>query len=177
MEEIDAALVGVLDSDDKLAQTALADTVAVLDEQPLVGMVYSQYWEMDAQGVVKGIGKRCQIPYAKDRLLVDFMTFYFRLLHRSVYEQVGGFDPAFVCAQDYDLCLKVSEVTQVVHIQKPLYYYRWHGNSVSCQKQLEQIQWSQRAIANALARRNLDDKLELEVRLRPQFLLKRKTVK
>lgn len=174
VDQTDSEFVGLLDSDDALAPTALADTVAVLDNQPNVGMVYTQYWEMDATGTVKGVGKRCQIPYSKDRLLVDFMTFHFRLLRRSVYQQVGGFDPAFVCAQDYALCLKVSEVTQVIQLEKPLYYYRWHNNSVSCQKQIEQIQWSQRAITNALSRRKLDDKLELEVRLRPQFLLKRK---
>ncbi|NET51530.1 MAG: glycosyltransferase [Merismopedia sp. SIO2A8] len=167
--------LGLLDSDDKLAPTAIEDTVALLEREPSVGMVYSQYYEMDIKGSVRGVGKRSLIPFSKDRLLVDFMTFHFRLLRRSVYEQVEGFDPDFVCAQDYDLCLKISEVTQVAHIPKPLYFYRWHNNSVSCQRQLEQIHFSQRAIHNALKRRGLEDKLELEVQLRPQFLIKRKS--
>ncbi|HEY9907255.1 MAG TPA: hypothetical protein V6D18_06560, partial [Thermosynechococcaceae cyanobacterium] len=52
------------------------------------------YEVIDAQGNSHGIGQRCHIPYSKERLLSDFMTFHFRLMRRSVYEQVGGIDPS-----------------------------------------------------------------------------------
>ena len=55
-------------------------------------------------------------------------------------------------AEDYDLCLKLSEVTEFHHLQKPLYYYRVHSHSVSKQQRLEQIDASARAIRNALKR-------------------------
>ena len=105
------------------------------------------------------------------------MTFHFRLLRRSLYDQVGSVEPWFTYAQDYDLCLKVSEVTLIYHLAKLLYYYRWHQSSVSCEKYLEQIRFSQQAVMNALKRRGPNQEIEVEVRLRPQFVLKRKYTK
>jgi glycosyltransferase involved in cell wall biosynthesis len=166
---------GLVDSDDFLANTALEATAAVLDAKPEVGLVYTEYMTMDAQGRVGQKGKRCQIPYSPERMLVDYMIFHFRLFRRSIYDQVGGFDPAFESAEDYDLCLRLSEVTQIEQVKQPLYYYRVHADSISVQGEVEQIRASQRAINNALKRRGLDDRYELHVRIVGQFSLREKT--
>ena len=171
--ETRGAYIGWVDSDDLLAPTALKETAALLDAHPEVGLVYTDYLDMDVTGKVKGYGCRCRIPYSPQRLLVDFMTFHFRLIRRSVFNQVGGIDESFECAQDYDLCLKLSEVTQVERIRKPLYYYRYHSETISYGKRLEQIRDSQRAIALALKRRGLADRFEIEVD-RGRFCLRRK---
>ncbi|MHC5718616.1 MAG: hypothetical protein ACYTX0_42740 [Nostoc sp.] len=86
---------------------------------------------------------------------VDFMIFHFRLIRRTVYEQVRGIDPNFTYAEEYDLCLKLSEVTDFYHIAQPLYYYRRHSGNLT-NEQFEPIRWSQKAINNALLRRGLD---------------------
>jgi cellulose synthase/poly-beta-1,6-N-acetylglucosamine synthase-like glycosyltransferase len=78
--------VGWVDSDDVLAPTALRETVAVFQAQPAVGLVYTNYQVIDEQGHIKYNGRACQIPYSPDRLLLDFMTFHFRLIRRSVFE-------------------------------------------------------------------------------------------
>jgi len=166
--------IGWVDSDDLLTPTALEETAAVLDKDEKVCMVYTNYYVIDEQGAVKGLGKRCQIPYSRDRLLLDFMTFHFRLIRRSVYDEVGGVDISFLAAQDYDLCLKLSEVTEIEHVDKPLYLYRNHQDNVSHNKQFEQIHFTHRAITGALERRGLADKIELEVQVQPRFVLKRK---
>ncbi len=169
--------LGFVDSDDLLAPTTLAETAEILDAQPKIGLVYTDYLVIDANGQVKGLGKRCQIPYSQERLLVDFMTFHFRLIRREVYNNVGGINSEFTSAQDYDLCLRLSEVTEVVHLSKPLYYYRNHAESISHTQQFEQIQFSSRAINEALQRRGLADELELLVQVNPRFMLKRKKLK
>lgn len=166
--------VGWVDSDDKLAPTALSETKEILDTQPEVGMVYTDYLVIDEKGEVKGLGKRCQIPYSRERLLVDFMTFHFRLIRREVYLAVGGVDQSLAAAPDYDLCLRLSEVTQIRHLHKALYLYRHHKDNISHQRQLEQIDCTSLAINRALERRGLAEALELEVRIRPSFVLKRK---
>lgn len=168
------AYVGWLDSDDKLALTALEETVAILDAQPQVGMVYTNYQVIDSHERMTGLGKRCQIPYSRHGLLVDFMTFHFRLMRRSVYEQVGGVDTSFPCAMDYDLCLKISEVTHVHHLKRSLYFYRTHAQSISQQQHTQQAECAARAIRNAIVRRGLSDRLELEVQLPSRFFLKEK---
>ena len=163
-----------VDSDDLLHPQALAATAEVLNSQPDVGMVYTDYLVIDEQGQVKGLGSRCQISYSPQRLLVDFMTFHFRLMRRSVYEQTGGIDPEFNAAGDYDLCLRLSEVTQIHHLNKPLYLYRHHRDNISHQSQLEQLHFTALAIQRALQRRCLTDTLELEVKVYPRFILRRK---
>jgi glycosyltransferase involved in cell wall biosynthesis len=168
--------LGIVDSDDLLAPEALWETAAVLDSQPSVGMVYTDYLVIYEAGEIKGLGKRCQIPYSKDRLLVDFMTFHFRLMRREVYNAVGGIDPEFKAAQDYDLCLRLSEVTEVVQVKKPLYLYRNHQENISHTKQFEQIHFTHLAITRALQRRGLAAMVELDVQVQPRFVLRRKGV-
>ncbi|MDM9385691.1 glycosyltransferase [Chlorogloeopsis sp. ULAP01] len=132
--------IGLVDSDDLLAPTALKETAAVLYARKEVGLVYTDYQVIDENHNLIGYGQRCRIPYSKERLLVDFMIFHFRrLLRRDVYEQVGGINEEFELAQDYELCLRLSEVTQIEHLAKPLYYYRYHRESMSHQKRIEQI--------------------------------------
>jgi glycosyltransferase involved in cell wall biosynthesis len=157
-----APYLGWVDSDDVLAPTALAETVAILDAHPNVGMVYTNHLIIDEQGNDKGLGRLCRIPYSPDRLLVEFMTFHFRLIRRRVYDQVGGIDPSFSTSEDYDLCLKLSEVTDIYHLPKPLYFYRRHTDNAT-NRQLDVIHSSQRAISNALQRRGLDHHYNLRV--------------
>jgi len=168
--------LGWVDSDDWLAPTALAETVRVLQAQPQTGMVYTDYLDVDGQGEVIRYGRRCQIPYSKDRLLLDFMTFHFRLLRRSVFDQVSGINGASDYVEDYDLCLRLSEVTDIRRVRQPLYYYRNHADSASQRWQLEQILRARSTITQALKRRGLADQLAVEVRFpEGRFFLRPKT--
>lgn len=166
--------IGCVDSDDLLASTALEETAAVLDTQPQIGLVYTQYLVIDEKGQVRGEGQRSRISYSKERILVDFMIFHFRLFRRSVYNQVGGIDESFACAYDYDLCLRLCEVTEVKQVSKPLYYYRSHSQNISHQQRIEQILYSREAIVRALYRRGLSNQYELDVQIVGKFSLRRK---
>lgn len=163
-----------VDSDDLLAETALAATVEILDRQPAIGVVYTDYLKIDTQGQIQGLGARCHIPYSKDRLLVDFLMFHFRLLRREVYDSVGGIDTSFRSAEDYDLCLKLSEVTEIHHLQQPLYYYRKQPQSISHVGNQEQIEYSGKAVQNALKRRGLADLYQFKILPTGQFQLQRR---
>lgn len=164
--------VGWLDSDDKLALTALADTSAVLVKESEVGFVYTDYVVIDEFDTIKGLGSRCRIPYSKDRLLVDFMTFHFRLMRRDTFTAAGGIDTSIQVAIDYDLCLRLSEVTQVAQVAKELYFYRTHGETISHGRRVEQILASKEAISRALVRRGLSERYEIDVQIVGQFMLK-----
>ncbi len=165
--------LALVDADDRLEPTAVEECVHSLNHQPRVGMVYTDHRSMNSEGQSRGLGRRCRIPYSKERLLLDFMTHHFRLLRRSVYEQVGGFDATFPLAMDYDLCLRLSEVTEIAYLSHPLYHYRLHPESLSATRRLEQALWAQRAIQNALERRGRTDTV-CELDVRTQFRLRRK---
>ena len=79
-------------------------------------------------------------------------------------------------AQDYDLCLKISEITEVKHISSALYCYRSHEDSISSEHRLKQTECSQRAILNALKRRQMDKDYSLEVLSGPKFVLRKNAV-
>lgn len=152
-----------IDSDDLLAPDALAATVNILDSNPQIGMLYTDHWLIDESGKALGIGARCQIPYSPERLLIDFMTFHFRLTRREIYDRVGGIDLDFPQAQDYDICLKISEVTDIYHHPQPLYYYRVHKDTISQGQRAKQVERAATAVRNALKRRGLNDRYSLNV--------------
>jgi GT2 family glycosyltransferase len=127
--------------------------------------------DVNTAGKVTGIGKRCAIPYSKERLLLDFMVFHFRLFRKSLYQQVGGFDITKRSSPDYDLCLRVSEVSEIYHLAEPLYYYRHHAGSISQTQRIVQIEESQRSINAALERRGLSDQYALNVEIIGRFSL------
>ncbi|MDY6940976.1 MAG: glycosyltransferase [Cyanobacteriota bacterium] len=164
--------LGWVDGDDLLAATALEETAAILDTHPEVGVTYTDYAEIDRDGQFLSMGKRCKIPYSPHRLLTDFMMFHFRLMRRSAYDRVGGINPEFEYIEDYDLCLRLSEVTEVRHLQQPLYFYRLHGENTSRFQYQTQVQRSQKAIERALERRGLANTLKIEVK-RGKFCLRR----
>jgi glycosyltransferase involved in cell wall biosynthesis len=164
-------LIGWVDSDDLLVADAVSKCRAVLDARPEIGVVYSDHVEIDEAGRVTREGTRSKVPYARDGLLTNLMTFQFRLFRRSVFDACGGIDDSFTAAPDYDFCLRASEVTEFVHLPQPLYCYRQHAGSISSARQLEQIANSQRAVENALVRRGMTDKVRLKVTLRAVFEL------
>jgi glycosyltransferase involved in cell wall biosynthesis len=165
--------LGWIDSDDRLTPATLAATVGFLNSEPNIGMVYTDHQIIDAQGKSQGYGHRCKILYSKDRLLVDFMTFHFRLIRRESFEQAGGIDPYFEAAIDYDLCLRLSEITQIKHLKVPLYEYRVHPQSMSHQSRSRQVQYAKAAVEKAIARRGLSQTYRLEVGSDATFTLHR----
>lgn len=154
---------GWVDSDDQLAPSALAATVNILDSQPQVGMVYTDHRLIDESGRNLGLGARCQIPYSPERLLIDFMTFHFRLIRREIYDKVGGIDVEISHVQDYDMCLKISEIAEICHHPQPLYHYRVHPTMISHTQRVEVTAGAAQAVRNALVRRGLIDRYRLNV--------------
>lgn len=166
--------IGWVDSDDIIAPTALAETAKILDNSSEIGLVYTDYLLIDKDNKVLGKGTRCQIPYSKDRLLVDFMTFHFRLMRKEVFEQAGGINENTGSVPDYDLCLRLSEITEVYHLKQPLYYYRQHSGNMSQTQRVELIYSSQKAIARALQRRGLSDEYDIKVEIIGKYYLEKR---
>lgn len=154
---------GWVDSDDLLAPSALAATVNILDTQPQVGMVYTDHRLIDESGKDLGLGARCQIPYSSERLLLDFMTFHFRLIRREIYNKIGGIDIEILHVQDYDICLKISEIAEIYHHPQPLYFYRVHSTMISQTQRADLTANAAKAVSNALVRRGLSDRYRLNV--------------
>ncbi len=162
------------DADDLLAPAAIAESMNAIENHPNCGVFFSDHLVLDSEGKVMGIGKRSQIPFSPHALLTNFISFHFRIIRRTAFDEVGGFDSSYSAAGDYDLCLRLSEVTPFHHIPLPLYGYRVNPSSISNARRLEQIESSARAVRAALARRGLAQTLDLDVEISSKFTLREK---
>ena len=160
--------IGQVDSDDWLDRQAIERMVAVLDDDTGCGMVYSNYIDVDENGKQLRPGWRCSYNYSAEKLLSVFMTFHFRLMRRSVYEQVCGIDLMFDRMEDYDLCLRISEITRISHLSDFLYFYRNHEEMTHQKNPLQIVLLANNAIEAALRRRGMDKTHRLKVRFNPQ---------
>jgi glycosyltransferase involved in cell wall biosynthesis len=166
--------VGVLDADDLLEPAALSAMVAFLAGHPELGMAYSQYVEIDEDGALLGTGTRFRTPYAPQRLLLEFMTYHFRLMRADAYRAIGGFDPAMRVSADYDLCLRMSERYRIAHLPQVLYRYRIRRASISQANRLRQVRASYEAAQRAVQRRGLDRDHAFSLGLRARHVLRPK---
>lgn len=156
-------LIGWLDSDDLLVQTALEETHAALQRDAGAGLVFTDHVLIDERSAVVPEPARPVRPFTPDRLLTEFVTFHFRLFRREVYDACGGIDPSLTAAPDYDFCLRAAEVCRFIHLPRVLYCYRAHAGSISVARRAEQIENSRRAVQAALVRRGLEGRFELVV--------------
>jgi glycosyltransferase involved in cell wall biosynthesis len=162
--------IGQVDSDDLLEPPALEITVQVLEGDPGLGMVYTNYIEINEEGERTRVGRRCQVPYSRERLLTSFMTFHFRLIRKSIYDKVGGIESGVNTFEDYDLCLKISEVSRIRRVNDFLYLYRQHSESISAKSSLERIALNVEVITEALSRRGLLETHRIRV-ANPEFFV------
>jgi len=174
LDEARGNFVGVLDSDDMLESDALSSMIAFMRECPHLGMAYSQYVEVDEDGVFLAAGKRFLKPYSPKALLVDFMTYQFRLIHADAYRSVGGYDASLEDSADYDLCLRLSESCAIAHLPRPLYRYRMRRDSISHGSRLRQVKSTFEAAQQALQRRGLASHYALLLGVRARHVLRPK---
>jgi hypothetical protein len=60
------------------------------------------------------------------------------MLDVALFNRIGGFDPHYALAEDFDFLLKATQEVPVDFIDEPLLYYREHCGSGTYQK-IDQI--------------------------------------
>lgn len=65
-------------------------------------------------------------------LLLDCVVWTSTVLaQRSLFDEIGGFDPSLRLGEDYDLWLRASRVTPILRIARPYALYRIHPSSIT----------------------------------------------
>ncbi len=146
--------IGLLDHDDELKPDALYEVVKLLNQDPDLKFIYSDEDKKDMDGrLVEPFFKP---DWSPDLLMsVNYVT-HFSVFQREIVNRVGGFRPAYDGSQDYDLVLRVSELTdKLAHIAKPLYTWRKAPGSTSAKADAKQfaVGAAKAALLDALARR------------------------
>ena len=152
LAEARAPFVARLDADDLAHGARLERQAAVLEARPQIGILGSWALEIDGAGRQVGVRAPPADHAALQRLLAKANPF----VHSSVMgrtellKRLGGYRVAFEGAEDYDLWLRASEVTELANVPEPLVSYRRHEGGVSCRGSLRQafsVRLAQRAAA------------------------------
>ena len=156
LEMCSGEFVALVDNDDTISSFTLEECIKVLNNDKSIDFIYSDFDKLDRNGF------RCN-PYFKpdyspDTLLSFNFLSHFNLIRKSIIDKVGGFDENLIGAQDYDLYLKISEITnKIYHIPKILYHWRMAENSTAGKKSQKNYAFDngKKAIENALKRRKI----------------------
>jgi GT2 family glycosyltransferase len=146
--------VGLLDHDDKLKPDALFEVAKLLNDRRDLDYVYSDEDKLETDGrLVEPFFKP---DWSPDLLMsVNYVT-HFSVFRKEIIDKVDGFRAGFDGSQDYDLVLRVAEVTdRIAHIAKPLYTWRKIPGSAASSVEAKSYAFraGKKALKDALSRR------------------------
>ncbi|MEX0682114.1 MAG: glycosyltransferase [Dehalococcoidia bacterium] len=146
--------VGLLDHDDVLTPDALYVVAKQLNERPEIDYIYSDEDKMELDG--GRLDPFFKPDWSPDTLYCLNYATHFSVYRKSVLDGVGGFRLGFEGSQDWDLTLRVTELTdRVAHIARPLYSWRKVPGSAAAADDAKEYAHvaARKAIGEALERR------------------------
>ena len=149
-----ALFVARMDADDMAPPDRLARQVAFLRANPGIGAVGAGHTVIDPRGArLRGVVPPADPGAIRAALLVSNpMAHPTMLLRRETVLAAGGYRDGFPFCEDYDLWLRLSEVTDLANIPEPLLLYREHGGQETW-RHLEGRLASEAAVLRAAERR------------------------
>ena len=118
--------IGWLDDDDFLDPLCLGNCIELMVHGHQ--LVYTNHCKINEFG---NIIQSYKLGYSYYNLREFFCAFHFRLYSRRLYDLVGGINPTFDYAMDYELTLRMAKSAKFYHLDKFLYSYRIHPNRIS----------------------------------------------
>lgn len=153
--------VGLLDHDDELKPDALLEVVKLLNENRELDYVYTDEDKKEPDGrLVEPFFKPDWSPDLE--MSINYVT-HFSVFRRELIKRAGGFRPQCDGSQDYDLVLRVTELTdRIAHVPLPLYTWRKVPGSAAANAGAKGYAFkaAQKALGDALARRSNDGDVE-----------------
>ena len=130
LETAEGEFVAFLDHDDELTPDALFEVVKTLNEDPAIDILYSDQDKIDADD-------QRREPFFKPDWSPEYFNGVMYVGHLLVarlnlVRKASGFNSEFDGVQDYELMLRMSELTKnIAHIPKILYHWRILPGSIA----------------------------------------------
>ncbi len=139
LKEATGQYVSFLDHDDMWDKEKLSTQIDCMEENKDIAIVWTNALRIDQYGICmqKELGPisdediRKWLPYH-----IPFRTSSITV-RKSVMDTIWWLDEEFLYCDDKDLILSSVNYGQIYNIEKPLTYYRWHGENISN----KQAQW------------------------------------
>lgn len=142
-----------LDSDDVYHRRKVRTSVEVFKRSENVGVVYSDYDTLRADGLKI---REFKEPFSRDELARHCIVNCNSLVSAKAIRECGKFDEEMRVCEDYDLWMRISERFVIVHIPESLVTIRVgdHSSSATVKNEIWQRNW-QRVHLKAKARANV----------------------
>ncbi|RQW10156.1 glycosyltransferase [Paenibacillus rhizophilus] len=148
--------IALLDHDDELTPDALYENVLLLNRFRDADIIYSDEDKISIEG--ERFSPFFKPDWSPDLLLSQMYICHLTVCRKCLIDQVEGFREGYEGSQDFDLMLRVTELTDnIYHIPKILYHWRAIQNSTASSgssKDYTHIA-GLKAVEDALARRKL----------------------
>lgn len=123
-----------VDQDDLFAPEKLEDQIHILESDPDLVLCYTNESVINDQGKtlhenILSLSSRNRGNIFEELLFDNFIPISSVVMPKAVFESIGGFNPYYTLAEDYDLLLKVADTGEIDFINKPLLKYRLHKES------------------------------------------------
>jgi glycosyltransferase involved in cell wall biosynthesis len=133
LAQVTTELIARMDADDICPSERFALQVEYLDQHPAVGAVGTQFTYFGSSGRT-GFARR--LPLTHEEILCDLNQSAMPLIHASLVirtsmlQAIGGYRLSGV-GEDWDMFLRLAEVTRLENLPQLGYYYRLHGRNAS----------------------------------------------
>jgi hypothetical protein len=133
LEAARSPLVARQDADDLSHPERLARQVAFLDAHPEIALLGTQGWAIDETGRRSGdLDKPCDPAGIAWLMMFDNAFLHTSVVfRRDVVLGLGGYDPAFVYCQDYELWSRLLRAHRAANLPDRLVLSRLHGGSMT----------------------------------------------
>ena len=126
--------IAFLDQDDLWAPQKLQRQIEMFSRNKNLGISFTNETLIDENGTiihenVLKFGKENRGDVFEHLIFDNFIPISSVMLRKDLFVKIGGFDPSFSLAEDYDFLLKVTQEAIVDYIDEPLLLYREHGES------------------------------------------------
>ena len=120
----------LVDNDDVIDENSLYYITDVLNEDKTIDFIYSDEDKIDFKG--KYMEPHFKPDYSPDTLMGVNYICHLSCIRKSLVDKVGGFRKEYDGSQDYDLFLRVLDLTdKVYHIERILYHWRQTATSTA----------------------------------------------
>ncbi len=165
-----APFIAFLDSDDVWSANKLERQLPIFAADARVGFVYCGYRLINQDG--QPSSRQVIAPTLRGDVLADLLiggnlisgSGSAVVARRSLLSRAGGFDESFSFAEDWDLWLRLAELSQVDFVPEPLVAIRLHNESMQHRNTRHKLKLQLLQQLRVLDRWHLQDKLPPAVR-------------
>lgn len=146
--------IALLDNDDELPPYALYELIKCINNNPDADLIYSDEDKIDEKG--NRSDPHFKPDWSPDMLLSSNYISHLGVYRKSIVDSIGGFRPGYEGAQDYDLVLRFTELTDnIYHLPKILYHWRMIEGSTALSGNSKNYAYiaGQKALEDAINRR------------------------